>query len=571
MLNNTRLFGTSLILFTGVNLVLASFCILFNLDIKGYLFVLSFFIVCGLLFFFLKKNEEKYVKKFFLLTGLLFLTIAICSFISGKIYDFSWDGQTYHQEAVLQLHSGWNPLYDEDLDEGPTEHLHADYRSNFWINHYAKGNWYLAAISYDLFGSIEYGKVFQLLTMLSTFLISFSFVYSLLEKKLMSLIIGVIIVLNPVSWNQIFTFYNDGYLYLTFVLVIIYSIEWLQKKDILTLLALCLSIILMVNTKFTALGYAIIACGIPLFIIMYNNKGNLKNIFSKKYLKLYLSVIAAFIFAVAITGSASYVKNFIDHKHPFYPLAGEGKVDIMSYNTPEPFKNLSTVEQFYLSLFSKTTNNRKAALENKIPFTVTGDEIKESIKVDTRVAGFGPLFSGVIILVILALAKNTHLLFNRKNIYYGIVFGILLLSVVINPEPWWARYIPQFWLIPVVILVLLAANYFKQNKWILYVTLTVFLLNGLLISGNSFKNTLENQNKIEKQLEILQEYSKNEEIAIYFETFLSNRNRLEENGVKFKKIDDLEEYEYKVNLVSSTTKICTNDKQLYEELKNAIR
>lgn len=558
-------------LFIGINLILASISVLLNVKINGYLFFFSFLLVCSFLFFYIKKHKYQFVKTFSLTIFLFIITITLCTILTGKIYDFSWDGQTYHQEAILQLQEGWNPLYDEDLEEESTKNLHADYRSNFWINHYAKGNWYLAVIPFDLFGSIEYGKAFHLLTLIATFLISFSFLHSLLQRPFVSFILSLIIVLNPVSWNQTFTFYNDGFLYLFFVLLVILSIEWLQRRDILSLLAYCFAIIIIVNTKFTALGYAIILCGIPLFIIIYKHWGNLKSAFSKDYIKLYLAAIVSFIFAVGIVGSGSYIKNFIDHKHPFYPLAGDGKVDIITHNTPDAFKKLSTFEQFYISLFSKTSNDRKNVPEKKLPFSITKEEIEASIKVDTRLAGFGPLFSTVIILILFILIMNYRMFIDKKNIYYGIVLSILLISVIINPEPWWARYIPQFWLIPIVMLLVIIVNYFNRNKWIIYFTLTVFLLNSLIISSYSIKNTIENQNNIEEQLAVLKKYSEEEEVAVHFDAFLSNRNRLEEKGIRYKEISDVKEYMYAINLVASTTKICTNDKQLYEQLKNAIR
>ena len=38
------------------------------------------------------------------------LLVAISCLVAGLLYDFSFDGQYYHQFGILQLARGWNPL-----------------------------------------------------------------------------------------------------------------------------------------------------------------------------------------------------------------------------------------------------------------------------------------------------------------------------------------------------------------------------------------------------------------------------------------------------------------------------
>lgn len=69
-------------------------------------------------------------KMFYFATLLLLLAIIFlaCIYAAGCLYDLSWDGQAYHQEAVIQLRNGWNPFHD-----APLKGIHS-----VWINHYAK-------------------------------------------------------------------------------------------------------------------------------------------------------------------------------------------------------------------------------------------------------------------------------------------------------------------------------------------------------------------------------------------------------------------------------------------------
>ena len=73
--------------------------------------------------------------------------------------DNSWDGLAYHQEAVLRLAAGWNPLFESSGSYGTGEELYLD--------HYAKGPWIAAAAVLKATGHVEAGKAFNLTTMLA--------------------------------------------------------------------------------------------------------------------------------------------------------------------------------------------------------------------------------------------------------------------------------------------------------------------------------------------------------------------------------------------------------------------
>ncbi len=38
------------------------------------------------------------------------------TFIEGKIYDFTADGNTYHKLAIGSMKNGWNPAYEDSKD-----------------------------------------------------------------------------------------------------------------------------------------------------------------------------------------------------------------------------------------------------------------------------------------------------------------------------------------------------------------------------------------------------------------------------------------------------------------------
>ncbi len=96
--------------------------------------------------------------------------------ISGQFYDLSYDGQTYHQEAIIHLKkNGWNPVYDAPLKLGTGQDI--------WINHYAKMAEICAASLYTLTGHIELSKMFNLLLIGGSFFISLAALLYMNEAK----------------------------------------------------------------------------------------------------------------------------------------------------------------------------------------------------------------------------------------------------------------------------------------------------------------------------------------------------------------------------------------------------
>lgn len=93
--------------------------------------------------------------------------IIVCfllTIISSFVIDSSWDGMAYHQEAVLQLHLGWNPIYQT---------LPVGVENSVWIENYPKMTWIFSNVMLDIYKSIEAGKVIHFYLHSSLFLSCF--------------------------------------------------------------------------------------------------------------------------------------------------------------------------------------------------------------------------------------------------------------------------------------------------------------------------------------------------------------------------------------------------------------
>ena len=170
-----------------------------------------------------------------------------------------------------------------------------------------------------------------------------------------------------------------------------------------------------------------------------------------------------------MVGFSTYVTNYVDDGHPLYPLAGENKRDIMTGNQPTAFNKINGVQRLLISVFSKTENivgNRLPDL--KFPFAVYEEEKDiAAVGPDTRIAGFGPLFGGVLCFSAAILTFGIYCLFKLNKYWFAIIMSnivVILILLLCIEESWWARYSPYFYLVPTLAVVLIFIAFNNEVK-----------------------------------------------------------------------------------------------------------
>lgn len=567
----TFVLGSQILLFVGFTIFFAAIFILLNLKINFISIIISF-ILSIIIGYIMLKNQIIDVKertKYILGVNAIFILVLVsCILLSAKFFDISFDGQMYHQDAVIHLQEGWNPVYDDQLNE--------EYVPYIWVNHYAKASWYFATAIYDLMGNIEYGKSINILLLMSSILIVFSLILRVKDSLIFGIVCSILIALNPVTISQLFTFYVDGLLYSTLLILVTLLIRQFIEEDLWSFFSIILVLIILINIKFTALGYAIILCLLPVILKLYNLYFD-KQIKSWKMLlrgsilqKVNLILVIGVILGVLVVGSGSYVKNFIDHKHPLYPLAGEGKIDIITGNTPENLRDKNKIEQLYLSVFSESTNSLKGDLINKFPLTVTKAELSTIHGTDVRVGGFGPLFGAIIICTIIGLLIWKEIFMTRLGKIVIAIISVIIITIVINPEMWWARYVPQLWMIPIIFLLIL--NIEKKNIYIKIYTVILLLvigINSMIMAGINYKYNSKINDDLIIQLEAMSEYSKSNEILIDFDVFKSNRARLDYYDIEYSESEELS-CEIPQYIPFSNAVFCVDNLELFQKTHTNI-
>jgi hypothetical protein len=341
----------------------------------------------------------------------LIAAAAIAIIVAGATFDFSFDGNDYHQEMAHAVASNaWNP-YTQHLDD-----------SQYWIfsTHYAMAFEWLAGCFESLTSSIECGKAVNYLLIIATALICHGAIAHRFGHWSSSrrIVLLCLLILNPVALCQLPTFYIDftGYCYT--LLTIVISLEIFSNHNrSANYIALCAVIILAAGTKFNTFFFeGLTIAAIALSIAIYRRDS--------------LRAIIPYCATAAVTAIVSfalicyhpYITNLIAHGNPLYPLVGDGAVDIMSHNTPDIYLGHSRFANFFTSIFSISHPT-----------------------VDQRIGGFGPLFSIIFVISLIAIAWSSAKQRRLSPIAYAAI--VIIASAFVFEQSWWARYNPQLWLL----------------------------------------------------------------------------------------------------------------------------
>lgn len=477
--------------------------------------------------FFYKESSKEKLKKIiiniFISIILLFITILVAS----AFYDTTWDGNTYHKEMIGLMKNGMNPLYNVDSGD-------------IWSQHYARAVETFASVIYAFTNNIETGKALNFLLII----LLFGQLYKYLRKKNVNIILSVIfsfvVAVNPISLIQSTSYYVDGIFANTlfFIIIMLLKLTNEDEDNKLYLYWLVVLTVVCINIKFTSL--LICTMFIGAFIIYWLYVSIREKKFGVTLKKWFIYFACIYIFGVIFVGSSVYVKNFIKYGHPFYPLLGEEtNVDIVTDNEPVGLTEYNHFEKFIYTLFSKTYTWYDKKPELKIPFTFYDSEFESMQYVDTRVGGFGPLYSGMLVVsipVILFYIIRNMQKKRRMNILLILILLCIIIPIPILPVIWQLRYYPQFYLLPLIALYLLLINkknifkttYFFVLSLILAVNISLFVP----IMYNKFKESVH----INRQLIYLYEQSLNNDLVISIEDCpnAGARYNLQDKNIQYK-------------------------------------
>jgi hypothetical protein len=410
--------------------------------------------------------------------GLTFVLVALSVRVASVFYDLSWDGQWYHQVAVYRLFEGWNPL------NNPMQSFANDI--NLWIRHYAKGPWYTSAAMVATTGHIESGKFVTWPALAATFLAVFAACLDAGMRRRRAAAVGALVALNPVTTTQMVAFMVDGLMicYLASYTAALFSS--FRRASRLVIFVGATAAICSINSKLTGLVFlCFVTAGAGFYCLLQR-----RDLFWQ-FAGLNLAVI---LLGALAFGYNPYVTNFIHRGHPFYPYMGtkaypsleaQGNEGIEKYETPKNMLGRNRVVRHAMALFGQPGVQPYIDGPDAIrmwPFLAPPKSLAVYHTHEIRVAGFGPFFSGGLLI---ALALLTRLLFKR-DMPRGLVLlslAALVLSLLVSLHTWWARYGPQMWWIPLVpVVAVFWASCSRKLTAATWMLVAVLMVNALAVA-----------------------------------------------------------------------------------------
>ncbi len=399
--------------------------------------------------------------------------------LAYSFYDMSWDGLWYHQTAVYQMSHGWNPVYDPLHNFVP--HLQD------WLRYYAKGPWYIALALFETTNNIEIAKAAPWIAFAATFFAAFAISIDFGMKKRTAALISSLVSLNPVITCQLASYLVDGLLISFLFIFIAGMISWFKQPNLLSLMIAIMSAVSCINTKFTGLVYLCFFCAAGGIYVLIKRR---------ELIWKYITIqSAAIILGILIFGFNPYVTNTIYRGNPFYPMLGtaaypslsaRGQDPIERYETPHNMLGRNRFVRFAYAIFGRPGSQPFFEGENANlmwPFNVGWRDFNIFYFHEVRISGFGPFFSGALLIGLFLLGI---LLFRSDipRLIYIILSVVIVLSLLISIHTWWARYGPQLWWLPILAVIAgLAVPNGRVIFWVTRVLAAILLINALLVAA----------------------------------------------------------------------------------------
>ena len=520
--NKIESIGTILIGFICIPFIIYNFLFFIDIPINtfnSWLICLFYFVGS---FFYLKFIQKLHLNEIIKCVFISILIILISLIISGYFIDYSFDGQGYHGEAIIQLANGWNPT-KTNLNE-KIDFVFAV------INHFSKAYWISGAYLYSLTNKFESAKSINIISSIALFCYGYVFVRKWFNKN-KSILISLLIAFNPITLNMILSNMLDSQIasFLFIFFILLYNL--FTKKNYTSIFILFLILAYLINLKFTLVGYVIIFLFSFFFYLFF-----IKKLWDFKYPILLLVVI--FLFSTFVLGYNTYTKNTIQYQHPFYPFKGDSSIE--SGHLPNSIvqaKDYATgnkIIHILKSNFASTTYNYayNNPIKYKIPFSFTKYELQRFAFAGVMIGGYGVWYSAVVILSFLMLLfyffKRRKFIFKDDFILYVLIVTIMV-SIFINPLGYIARYCPQYYLIPFILLIFYQIN-FPKYKQIQHILLCILVINSALIFGGIYYNFIVTK-VIKNQMQQIKNTQKS--IGINFNSSTAKRILFDEYKISY--------------------------------------
>ncbi|MBC7381609.1 MAG: hypothetical protein H7296_01295 [Bacteroidia bacterium] len=427
------LLGVSLFCFYACIAIIPAIFFLFNIPVNYFEFPFALLVSFWCIWALQKQiTNTLYVPAFLINLGCALILFVLTIIFCQNFYDTSFDGNWYHMDAVYNLAGGWSPVYEQLRPE----------QTSFcekYLNHFPKLSWIYGASVYVFTDNLEAGKS-------ATFLLSIASlcVWQYAAQKALKIpafpawIFALIIASNPVQMLNMLSFYTDGQLAAAYSIAIAFFILFTGDRSKVNLLLTLFTLAILANFKFTSAIYAGML-SLALFIFCWQQQFiQLK--------KLVFIFFAWTVFTYSVIGFNPYITNTMYNGNPLYPLS-ESSTSVFSRQAiyPANFLEMNWVEKFLSGIFAEPTWARNPDISYvKNLFHQTN--LHSYTGGMPELAGFGPMIPEVLVILFPLFLAACFLIPLKVLKPVLILMGVIALTILINPEAWILRYVPQFWL-----------------------------------------------------------------------------------------------------------------------------
>jgi hypothetical protein len=188
-----------------------------------------------------------------ILVGLSYTTLLGIALL---ITDQSIDGQHYHFQAIYSIAHGWNPITENSIFQLPWLHCPKSHGSSTIQKQPG-----LHRRSIIRRGGQSKPQRAKLRFFWShPFFSGLGVLLHLGYSRLSAAIVAVAATANPVTLTQLFTRMTDGILGATILLFVVFAIDWIQSKRVISFMGVAATIVFAVNLKFSAIRFFGIFC-----------------------------------------------------------------------------------------------------------------------------------------------------------------------------------------------------------------------------------------------------------------------------------------------------------------------
>ena len=484
--------------------------------------------LAGLAAWLRRLHGDRWRRAWLAVVGLVAAVVVPSLAVAGVVHDFTWDGLWFHQEACIQLAEGWNPLR-AGIGEAEVPDLGARTR----LDGYPKATWLWGASVYRLTGRLELSKALSFPLAVAAGLVCLAVLMILTPVRPTSaVLIAAVAAANPVAITQTLNTMQDGVLASLLTVCAAALVLWVRTGS---------GVALALASAAGAGASAVKLTG-PVYVVIFVGAAVIWVVWRGEWRARWRGLVPAIVLAGAglfLLGGGTYTTNLVRHDHPLFPILGPDRQPIV--NVPEHNKLQATVASVFSRSMALPHDRASVRVLSswqglKVPFTVARDELDAFFRPWVRVGGWGPLFSGVVVLTLLLIVVTG---FRRPRMLLTIALAVapIAVSVVVNPYCWKARYVPQSWLVPLVIVVVVVAN--SPRRWERALAAAVVVAagaNSMVVAWAHAPAAASFSKRLVAHLHQLRELPP--PVAVDFGLFRANRERLAELGISFEEVAD---------------------------------